>query len=217
MKLFKKKYDIKNLIIKKINYNSKKIYFKIPLDQNAAENVSRNLNLTAFIKTGPRLNCDENDDLEKMDKKLFEEDSSNKDDKGYRILPDVNPPDCKPPNCQKLLDISGEPFIDNNPTKYENDILYYDYTIKSYGDEEDIDILISDITEEINEIQKNIEKRHGNINEKLTQFETNATFMACYAEIKTLTVKLEKKIKDHTRIIDEVSKIELLKDKNIII
>lgn len=162
MKIYNKNYDIRKLLLKKINYTSKIITYANPysrLDKKTRSiisnntNISRNINSTYIKDKSKKLNCD--DDTFNYD----DDEINNEDDNGYIILPDIDPPNCKTPNCSYLLNSLGEPFKDKDKTKYKRDILYYNYTLKTNGDEEDVDTLIKLILEEINEIQVLIEKQ----------------------------------------------------------
>jgi hypothetical protein len=162
MKIYRKKYDIRQILFRKINYTSKIITYANPysrLDKKTNanisnnENISRNINSTYIKDKNKKKKC--NDDTFYYD----DNEINNEDAEGYIILPDIDPPNCKSPNCSYLLDMYGEPFKDNNKTQYKRDILYHNYTLKTNGDEEDVDTLIKLILEEINDIQDKIENQ----------------------------------------------------------
>jgi hypothetical protein len=163
MKIYNKKYDIRKILLKKINYTSKIITYTNPLSplDKYNTNISRNINST-YIKDknkNKKINCDDYSFYNDYTFHYDDNEINNEDDEGYIILPDIDPPTCKTPNCSQLLNSLGEPFKDPNKTKYKKDILYYNYTLKTNGDEEDVDTLIKLIQEEINEIQELIEKQ----------------------------------------------------------
>jgi hypothetical protein len=183
MKIYRKKYDIQKILFKKINYTSKIITYTNPysrLDKKTNANISNNTNISRNINStyikdkSKKLNCD--DDTFNYD----DDEINNEDDNGYIILPDIDPPNCKSPNCSYLLDIYGEPFKDYNKTKYKRDILYYNYTLKTNGDEEDVDTLIKLILEEINDIQDKIENQIK-INKEVLDYDDDAK--ECYEKL----------------------------------
>jgi hypothetical protein len=183
MKIYRKKYDIQKILFKKINYTSKIITYTNPysrLDKKTNAiisdntNISRNINSTYIKDKNKKLNC--NDDTFNYD----DDEINNEDDNGYIILPDIDPPNCKSPNCSYLLDIYGEPFKDKDKTKYKRNILYYNYTLKTNGDEEDVDTLIKLILEEINDIQDKIENQIK-INKEVFDYDDKAR--DCYEKL----------------------------------
>lgn len=162
MKIYKKNYDIRKILLKKINYTSKIITYTNPysrLDKKTNttisnnSNISRNINSTYIKDKNKKKIC--NDDTFYYD----DNEINNEDEEGYIILPDIDPPNCKNPNCSYLLNMFGQKFKDPDKTKYKKNILYYNYTLKTNGDEEDVDSLIKLIIEEINDIQNQIEKQ----------------------------------------------------------
>jgi hypothetical protein len=227
MKIYNKNYDIRKILLKRINYTSKIITYANPyshLDKKTNSiisnntNISRNINSTYIKDKNNKLNCD--DDTFHYD----DNEINNEDDEGYIILPDIDPPSCKTPNCSRLLNSLGKPFKDKDKTKYKKDILYYNYTLKTNGDEEDVDTLIKLIQEEINEIQVLIEKQIE-IKKEVLYYDDNAK--DCYEKLiedynnddNKLIKKFQDKI-DQYRIIDDPKKktideinIELYKNK----
>jgi len=177
--IFKKKKNIFNLLIKNINYNTKKIKYKNDNNQNQNTintNISRNIN-NHYLKTKLiKINCDE-------DNFSYKDPHEDEDEDGVRLLPDINPPDCKFPNCEPILDMFGNNLIDkltNKKTKrYKKDILYYNYTTKQTG-EEDVDILIQNITEDIKEIENDMMSYMSNLEEFLNDDDKNKE---CYKKM----------------------------------
>lgn len=208
MKIYKKKYDIQKVLLKRINYTSKIITYANPysrLDKKTNSiisnntNISRNINSTYIKDKSKKLNC--NDDTFHYD----DNEINNEDDDGYIILPDIDPPNCKSPNCSYLLNSLGEPFKDKDKTKYKRNILYYNYTLKTNGDEEDVDTLIKLVLEEINDIQNLIEKQIE-IKEEVLYYDDNAKI--CFEKLieddnnddKKLIQKFQDKIDEYNKI-----------------
>ena len=224
MKIYKKNYDIRKILLKKINYSSKIITYANPylrLDKKTNSiisnntNISRNINSTYIKDKKNKKNCNDDDTFYYDDNEI-----NNEDDEGYIILPDIDPPNCKSPNCSRLLDIFGQPFKDDEKTRYKRDILYYNYTLKTNGDEEDVDTLIKLILEEIDDIQTLIENQ---IMIKKEVFYYNEEAEKCYEKLftndddddnrddKMLIKEFQQKITDYSIKTNEIN-TELLKN-----
>ena len=114
----------------------------------------------------------------------------------------------------------GQPFKDDEKTRYKRDILYYNYTLKTNGDEEDVDTLIKLILEEIDDIQTLIENQ---IMIKKEVFYYNEEAEKCYEKLftndddddnrddKMLIKEFQQKITDYSIKTNEIN-TELLKN-----